>query len=64
MTYTNSSKNATIKYLKDKQKRVSLNWKKSEYEEIIEPAIKHSGKSVSTFIKEAVKEKLKREGYL
>lgn len=64
MTYTNSSKQATTKYLKDKQKRVPLNWKKSDYEEIIEPAIKRTGKPVSTFIKEAVEEKLKREGYL
>ena len=54
-------KKATVKYLKEKQHRVVLNWEKDEYERDIIPAIKASEKTISGFIKEAVKEKIKRE---
>lgn len=54
-------KKATLKYLKDKQHRVVLNWKKDEFERDIAPAIKCSGKTISGFIKEAVKEKIQRD---
>ena len=53
-----------LKYQKQKQKRVALNWLKDDFDNVIEPAIKQTGLPVSTFIKKAVVEKLCREGYL
>lgn len=53
-------KKAKIKYVKEKQHRVEVAWKKTEYAERIEPAIKESGLPVATFIKEAVDEKIGR----
>ncbi len=61
--YNETAKKATIKYIKASQKTINLKWKRSEYEAEIEPAIRKSKKPVSTFIKEAVREKIEREGY-
>ena len=57
-----SAKKSTIKYIKEKQRQVIVRWKKEDYEEHIGPAIKRSGKPMSQFIKEAVNEKIEREG--
>ena len=62
MTYTNVSRKATVKYIKDKQKQVQLRFRKDDYENRILPAIKKSGKPVATYIKEAVDEKIQRDG--
>lgn len=62
--YNTSAKNANLKYLKNNQKRVSLNWLKDDFEQRVEPAIKKSGLPVSTFIKQAVEEKLIKDGLL
>ena len=64
MPYNENTKKANLKYFKEKQKRVSLNWLKTDFEQYIEPAIRKSGKPVGTFIKEAVYEKLNREHLL
>lgn len=64
MAYNENAKNSNLKYFKDKQKRVSLNWLKDDFENRIEPAIRKSGKPTATFIKEAVEEKLRKDGYL
>ena len=53
-------KKATMKYIKEKQQRVEVCWKKTDYTEHIEPAIQESGLPVSTFIKQAVEEKIER----
>ncbi len=55
-------KRATIKYIKEKQRIVDVKWKKTVFENEIEPAIKKSGKPMATFIKEAVVEKIERDG--
>ncbi len=61
--YTESVKRTKMKYTRDKTKRVQLNYKKSYYEEELEPLIKKAGyKHVSKFIKDAVEEKLVRDG--
>lgn len=62
--YNESSKKRTLKYMSGKQKRVSLNWLKEDYDNRIKPAIDKSGLPVSTFIKEAVEEKILNEGLL
>ena len=62
MAYSENIKNSNLKYFKNKQKRVALNWLKEDFESRIEPAIQKTGKPVSTFIKEAVEEKLIRDG--
>ena len=62
MSYTEASKAATMRYIKDKQQRIEVKWKKDDYDVRIQPAIARSGKSVSAFIKEAVDEKILRDG--
>lgn len=62
MAYSENVKKNNLRYFKDKQKRIALNWLKEDFENRIEPAIQKTGKPVSTFIKEAVEEKLKRDG--
>lgn len=64
MSYSESIKKANLKYLKNNQKRISLNWLKDDYEKRIAPAIKCSGMHTSTFIKEAIEEKLVRDSLL
>jgi predicted nucleotidyltransferase len=64
MAYNESLKTANLKYYKNNQKRVALNWLRYDYEKRIEPAIEKSGKPISTFIKEAVEEKLLRDNLI
>lgn len=64
MAYNESIKNTNLKYFKKSQRRISLNWLKDDYEERIAPALKRSGKPISTFIKEAVEEKLVRDALI
>ncbi len=61
MAYSEASKRATLKYIKDKQKCVMVKFKKADFETRIEPAIKKAGVSMSKYIKEAVYEKIERE---
>ena len=51
---------ATIKYKKEKQHRIEIAYKKTEYAERIEPAIRESGMAVATFVKAAIDEKIER----
>ena len=53
-------KKATVKYMKEKQRRVGISWKKDEFNERIAPAIESTGTPIATFIKEAVDEKIDR----
>lgn len=61
MAYNESSKKATMKYMKDKMKIINLRIKKDEYEKNIQPAIEKSGLPVATFIKRAIEEKINRD---
>ena len=62
MPYTKIQKDATIKYIKEKQKSIKLRILKEDYESRVEPAIKRSGLPVATFIKKAIDEKIERDG--
>ncbi len=64
MAYNEISKKATMKYMKEKMKIINLRIKKSDYEQFIQPAIERSGMPVATFIKQAIDEKIKRDGLL
>lgn len=64
MTYSESSKRSTVKYIKEKQQRIEIKYKKEEYTDRILPAIEKSGMPVATFIKKAVDEKIERDGLL
>ncbi len=55
--YTESQKKASLKYAKEKLKRVPLDLKKEEYERLSEAA-KFAGMSVNGFIKAAINEKI------
>lgn len=64
MTYSESSKRSTVKYIKEKQQRIEIKYKKEEYADRILPAIEKSGMPAATFIKKAVDEKIERDGLL
>ena len=64
MAYSESIKDTNLKYFKNNQRRIALNWLKDDYEKRIAPAIKRSGMPTSTFIKEAIEEKLVRDALL
>ncbi len=59
-----SGKNATMKYIKEKTKQVVIRWKKEDYDNRIRPGIERSGLPMATFIKQAVEEKLVRDGFI
>lgn len=58
MSYDIASKQATMKYIKEKQQEIKVRYKKDEYEKEILPTIEQSGLPVATFIKQAVSEKI------
>lgn len=58
MSYDESTKKATMKYIKDKQQEIKVRYKRDEYEKEILPAIEKSGLPVATYIKQAVAEKI------
>lgn len=62
MAYGEVSKKATLKYRRDKQHPISLAYKQEEYEQRIKPAIERSGLPTATFIKQAIDEKIDRDG--
>lgn len=62
MSYDEITKQATLKYIKNKQKEIKIRYKKEEFDEKIQPAIIKSGLPIATFIKEAIEEKIEREG--
>ncbi len=62
MPYNKSQKDATIRYIKEKQREIKLRFKKDDYDERIGPAIKKSGLPTATFIKDAIDEKIVRDG--
>ncbi len=62
MAYDEIAKKATMKYIKDKQQRLEIKYKKDDYESRIQPAIEKSGLPTATFIKQAIDEKIVRDG--
>ncbi len=61
MAYSENIKNNNARYIKASQHRVAINWLKKDFDNKIAPAIKRSEMPVSTFIKEAVREKIARD---
>ena len=62
MAYDEVVKKATIKYVKEHQKQIMIKYKNEEYDQRIQPAIEKSGLPTATFIKQAVDEKIERDG--
>lgn len=58
--YNKNSKDYSIKYIKEKLKRVEVRFQKEYYDSVVEPAIKKSGMPAVSFIKAAVEEKIER----
>lgn len=58
--YTESQKKASLKYAKEKLKRVPLDLKKEEYEQIL-VAARSVDMSINGFIKAAINEKISNE---
>ena len=61
MAYDEVSKQATLKYIKSKQQEIKIRYRKDEFDERIQPAIKKSGLPTATFIKDAIEEKIERD---
>lgn len=64
MAYDEVSKQATLKYIKSKQQEIKIRYRKDEFDEKIQPAIKKSGLPTATFIKDAIEEKIERDKLL
>ena len=62
MAYNEASKKATIKYIKEKMQQFTIRFNKNDYDERIKPAIEKSGLKPTTFIKQAINEKIERDG--
>ena len=62
MAYDEVAKKATIKYVKEHQKQIMIKYKNEEYDQRIQPAIEKSGLPTATFIKQAIDEKIDRDG--
>lgn len=62
MEYSEERKQSSMKYIREKQKSILVRFKRTQYEEEIEPAIIKSGLQVTTFIKNAIMEKIERDG--
>ena len=54
--YTESQKNATIRYIRSSQKRIAVNMKLEEYEELVAYLADHGGEKVGTYIKRLIRE--------
>ena len=61
MSYDESAKKSTIKYIKEKQHEIKLRYKKEEYEKYVLPSVIKSGLPLATYIKQAVYEKIKED---
>lgn len=61
MAITESQKKASYKYHQKNIKRVPLDMQKSDYENLVTVSSR-SGKTVNGYIKEAIAEKIEREG--
>ncbi len=64
MAYNENSKKATIKYIKEKTRQLTIRFRKEDYEKIIGPAIEKSGDTTTSFIKKAIMEKIERDKLL
>lgn len=51
-------------YAKTKLKRIPLDVQKKYYDNVLKPLVTSTGMSMNTFIKEAISEKLLRDGLL
>lgn len=64
MAYSKEQMVRSIKYVKEHQKQVVVKYKNEEFESRIRPAVEKSGMPMATFIKQAVNEKILRDGLL
>ena len=62
MAYNKKVKEINAKYMQNSQVRVPLNWLKSDFEGRVKPAILSTKTPISTYIKNAVNEKMIRDG--
>ena len=60
LAYTDAGKRATMKYAREKLKRVPLDMQLSDYEEL-KQAAGRAGESVNGYIKQAIKERMERD---
>lgn len=61
MSYTEKTKGYSLKYAKEKLKRIPLDMQKTDNDNLVSISSK-CGKSINGYIKEAIHEKIEREG--
>ena len=61
MAYTAAQQRATQKYIRESLKQITIRYKQDEFDSDILPAINASGLPMTTFIKQAVAEKIERD---
>lgn len=61
-TYSEKDKQRTIAYIKNNLKRLEVRYTNEEYESKIAPAIEKTGLATAAFIKQAIAEKIERDG--
>lgn len=61
MAYNERSKKATLKYIKNKTQQFTIRFSKIDYYQRIKPYIEASGIRPTTFIKQAIYEKIERD---
>lgn len=61
MAYNEQAKKATMKYIKDKTQQFTIRFSQNDYDERIKPVIEASGLKPTTFIKQAIEEKIERD---
>ena len=62
MAYSKQQNKYNKEYVKDHQKQIMIKYKNEDYESRIQPAIEKSGLPTATFIKQAIDEKIERDG--
>lgn len=63
MPYNPKYNEQSYKYRQENLKRVGIDFNKQYYSDVLLPAVKSSGLDVSKYIKEAIKEKMDRDGF-
>lgn len=64
MSYSKHQNEYNKEYVKECQKQIMIKYRRDDYDNRIRPAIAKSGMPTATFIKQAIQEKIERDGLL
>ncbi len=64
MAYTKASTRATVKYVKNHQKQIVVKYKKTTFQNVIEPSVQRANLPLATFFKVAVNSRIELENLI